>query len=1102
MKHSTTNGVNLFKTLGLAVSFLFVLITTVKSNTVADIIAGSDDHKTLLAAVTAANLVGTLSGDGPFTVFAPTDAAFAQIPSEAINALLADPSGELTNILLYHVVSATALSSSLTTGQVIKTVLGSNITITINDQGEVFINQAKVTTPDIVATNGVVHVIDAVLMPEYDITLSETENNGTIITDNAGKTLYFFTNDAFGTSACSGNCLNNWPIFYVESPVFPASFDASDFGSIDRGDGVMQTTFKGWPLYYFANDSEPGQTSGEGVGGRWFIAKPDYTIMLVDNQLVGNDGVNYNAAYTPGDEVVKYLVDDYGRTLYTWKNDRNNRNRFTNETFSNNGNWPIYEQEDVVIPSTLDADDFDVIMVHDRKQLTYKGWPLYFFGQDAARGQNKGVSVPTPGTWPVAVPAMDAAPAYTVVDIAIGSPAHTTLVTAVAAANLVETLQGEGPFTVFAPTNDAFNALEAGTLDALLADPSGALTDILLYHVVGAEALSGSLSNGQTIKTVYGREITVTINDQQEVFINGAKVIVADLVADNGVVHVIDAVLVPEFYPETVVDIIVGSDVHKTLAAAVTAAGLVATLQGEGPFTVFAPTDAAFDALPAGLVDDLLTDPTGDLTQILLYHVVGGKAMSSSLTNNQMVTTVQGQDVTVTINDKNEVFINGAQVIIADIEAKNGVVHVIDAVLVPDLRPETVVDIIVGSEVHKTLAAAVTAAGLVATLQGEGPFTVFAPTDAGFDALPAGLVDDLLADPTGDLTQILLYHVVGGKAMSSSLTDNQMVTTVQGQDVTVTINDQNEVFINGAQVIIADIEAKNGVVHVIDAVLVPDLRPETVVDIIVGSDVHKTLAAAVTAAGLVATLQGEGPFTVFAPTDAAFDALPAGLVDDLLADPTGDLTQILLYHVVGGKAMSSSLTDNQMVTTVQGQDVTVTINDQNEVFINGAQVIIADIEAKNGVVHVIDAVLVPDLRPETVVDIIVGSDVHKTLAAAVTAAGLVATLQGEGPFTVFAPTDAAFNALPAGLVDDLLADPTGALTDILLFHVVAANALSTGLSNNQQVTTVFGEDLTVTINSNNEVFLNGAQVIIADLVAKNGVVHVIDAVMVPTTPQC
>ena len=418
--------------------------------------------------------------------------------------------------------------------------------------------------------------------------------------------------------------------------------------------------------------------------------------------------------------------------------------------------------------------------------------------------------------------------------------------------------------------------------------------------------------------------------------------------------HIIILLILPIFLQaqNTVVDIIVNSADHNTLETAVIEAGLAGTLSGDGPFTVFAPTDAAFDALPAGTVDALLMDPMGDLTDILLYHVLGADVRSSDLVDGQMATTINGKDVTVIINN-NGVFINNAQVTVVDLVADNGVVHVIDAVLIPPTT--TVVDVIVNSPDHNTLEAAVLAAELAGTLSGDGPFTVFAPTDAAFDALPEGTLDALLMDPMGDLTDILLYHVLAGDVRSSDLTDGQMATTINGKDVTVTINN-NGVFINDAQVTVADIVTDNGVVHVIDAVLLPPRI--TVVDIIVNSPDHNTLEAAVLAAELAGTLSGDGPFTVFAPTDAAFNALPEGTLDALLMDPMGDLTDILLYHVLGADVRSSDLTDGQMATTLNGKDITVTI-DNNGVFINDAQVTVADIVTDNGVVHVIDAVLIP-----------------------------------------------------------------------------------------------------------------------------------------------
>ncbi len=406
--------------------------------------------------------------------------------------------------------------------------------------------------------------------------------------------------------------------------------------------------------------------------------------------------------------------------------------------------------------------------------------------------------------------------AQTVVDIIVDSPNHTTLEAAVIAAELDGTLSSSTGITVFAPTDAAFNLLPDGTVDALLQDPTGDLAKILLYHVVGAEVPSTSLSDGQIATTLLGQNIDITI-DANGVFINNAQVTVADIPASNGIVHVLDAVLLPP--ASTVVDVIVNSPDHTILEAAVVAAELADDLSGDGPFTVFAPTDAAFNLLPTGTVDALLQDPTGDLAKILLYHVVGGEVPSTSLSNGQSATTLLGQNIEVTI-DANGVFINNAQVVVADIITFNGIVHVLDAVILPPAS--TVVDVIVNSPDHTILEAAVVAAELADDLSGDGPFTVFAPTDAAFDLLPAGTVDALLQDPTGDLAQILLYHVLGAEVLSSDLTNGQTAMTLQGQDVSVMI-DANGVFINDAQVIVADIRTFNGVVHVIDAVILPNL---------------------------------------------------------------------------------------------------------------------------------------------------------------------------------------------------------------------------------------------------------------------------------------
>jgi len=283
----------------------------------------------------------------------------------------------------------------------------------------------------------------------------------------------------------------------------------------------------------------------------------------------------------------------------------------------------------------------------------------------------------------------------------------------------------------------------------------------------------------------------------------------------------------PEPMLKDIVDTAVADGRFTTLVAAVKAAGLVDTLKGKGPFTVFAPTDDAFAALPAGTVDELLKPENKQkLTDILLYHVVPGKVMAADVVKLTSATTVLGKDVAVKV-DMGNVYINESKVILTDIETSNGVIHVIDAVLLPPaedamMEKKTIVDVAVADGRFKTLVAAVQAAGLVETLSGEGPFTVFAPTDDAFAKLPTGTVETLLKPENKQkLTDILLYHVVSGKVMAADVVKLTKAPTVLGKDVTITVKD-GKVFLNDTvQVIITDIEASNGVIHVIDAVLLP-----------------------------------------------------------------------------------------------------------------------------------------------------------------------------------------------------------------------------------------------------------------------------------------
>jgi predicted lipoprotein with Yx(FWY)xxD motif len=232
----------------------------------------------------------------------------------------------------------------------------------------------------------------------------KTVNNatfGSVITDGDGRTLYFFSIDANGSSGCSGGCETAWPVFLADDVTNVPGLAAADVATITRADGKKQTTYKGWPLYYFAGDTAPLDVKGDASGGTWFVAKPDYAVMLASTQLVGNDGKNYLENTAVGNGITQYLTDASGRTLYAFSPDKFNLNTYTRADLSNNTIWPIYESDVLNVPSVLSKTMFTQITSVGKKQLTYKGHPLYYFGPDAKRGETKGVSVPSPGAWPI-----------------------------------------------------------------------------------------------------------------------------------------------------------------------------------------------------------------------------------------------------------------------------------------------------------------------------------------------------------------------------------------------------------------------------------------------------------------------------------------------------------------------------------------------------------------------------------------------------------------------------------------------------------------------------------------------------------------------------
>ena len=752
----------------------------------------------------------------------------------------------------------------------------------------------------------------------------------------------------------------------------------------------------------------------------------------------------------------------------------------------------------------------------------------------------------------------------TVIQIATSFDDFSVLVIALNQERLIDTLSGDGPFTVFAPNNNAFvtllNVLDVSP-EQLLAVPI--LKDILLYHVVGDNlSLDELLSlNGLTVPTLKSDSQTLKISggisydpltnsegvniiDQQE---SQSSIILPNVQAKNGVVHVVDTVLLPLF--DTVVQIAASFDKFNILVQAVNIAGLTDDLSDpDGEFTVFAPTNEAFVQLINELdvsVDDILRLP--NLKDVLLYHVLNEKVLTSELANRESVTTLKSDKQTVNINDglsNIELFdqqSDESNIGLADVQAKNGVAHVIDRVLIPLF--DSVYQVATLFDDYSILVTLVQKAGLVDELTGRGDFTVFAPNNNAFYKLIDELrveIEDIINLPI--LEQVLFYHIIGDYLLAKDLAnrDGQNLVTLRDDKQTLKLDANNYYPNDGfavtgiklmdnqndvSNIFIGDVETKNGVVFVVNRVLIPLF--DSIVQVATSFDDYSILVKLVIEAGLADLLSdgGSGPFTVFAPNNKAFERLMFEIqinIDDLINLPI--LRDVLFYHLLDGYILSYDLSTKQY-ETLKSDKQEIYINTDNYTPVQGfaisgidvvdaqsdkANMIIGNVETRNGVVHVIDRVLIPLF--DSVYQVATSFDDYSILVKLVNEAGLDDDLQGNGPFTVFAPNNRAFEILMDALlinIDDLLNLPI--LKDVLFYHIPGQYLLAQDLPNGD-LKTLKPDGQSIFVDMDNNKFIEGfvidgidiidnqhdrANILFGNVETKNGVVHVIDRVLIP-----
>ena len=689
--------------------------------------ANTGNHNSLVAALNHVNLTSVLEGTGPFTVFAPTDAAFTAAGVD-LNDFDTDAENDtLRDILLYHVFSGSVPASAVTDGMEATMANGDNVTFTVAPTGAVSVQGANVTTADVNASNGIIHVIDQVLLPPVDTPATP----GSFVEVASSTGVHTLLVEALNVTGL-GSELSMGGNFTVFAPT-DAAFGAAgvDLAFIQDESNVDALA------YILANHVVEGVVMAADVtdGTDVITLYGALVTTTVANGAVSIAGATVTTADVATDNGVIHVVDAVFTlpseeqtmvNIILREGDTNNDGEITWSefvAFVADGDEDYAESEDAMISmanfNQSDADSNG--MLNATELLTFAALENSDLVDIPATAQSTGV--------------------------------HTALVAALSQAGLVETLQGDGPFTVFAPTDAAFQAAGIDLASFDTPEENATLADILLYHVYSGAVASSAVTDGLSVNMVNGDEATFSVANGV-VSIGGANVTTADVATTNGVIHVIDKVLMPPAgdicYNMVSHTIVVGASniecnsymyvenfsmmgqtitgcyntvthmvsnvseaicaaymwtpavnlamtasattIHTSLVAALAAAGLVETVSGTADYTVFAPSDDAFTAAGIDLDAFTTTEEIAVLADILLYHVVPGTTLSTDLTEGSTtVVAANGDNLTIQVTGTS-VMVGTANVTLADVPASNGVIHVIDQVLMPPADEPTTVD--------------------------------------------------------------------------------------------------------------------------------------------------------------------------------------------------------------------------------------------------------------------------------------------------------------------------------------------------------------------------------------------------------------------------
>lgn len=513
-----------------------------------------------------------------------------------------------------------------------------------------------------------------------------------------------------------------------------------------------------------------------------------------------------------------------------------------------------------------------------------------------------------------------------------------------------------GPYTVFVPHRRGFASLDDGTRHELSTRDQS--KNLLLLHAAEGRYFSHELKDGMELPSLYTdqEQGLLKINKYSNGIrtVNCVRVIMGDIVASNGIMHITEKVIKPFPNRGSVMDALISDDRFSELVTALIVSDVGNELRDvTKTFTIFAPTDSAFRSAPPEIINRILTDKEL-VKKLLRYHQTDPVICSAAIIGKTSMKSREGQKLNLTCDANDRIRVNDVPVAESDIVALNGVIHVIEELLIPD-SVKSIENILEDMSYYKFIEYA-QQAGIQDVLSGDAPgnYTIFVPNDAAFKALSRDQNRKLQTD-SQYVKSTFRYHVLPAAVTTSDMNDGEMLDTLTQDPVRLSIF-QQRFGVNSATIVNPNHKVGNGVVHVIDKVLMPP--PASALDIIKQDPRLSTFSSVLQTSGLERELDGPGHFTIFAPSNKAFDRLPRQALEAITKDDA-ELHKALGYHIVQKTVYSNSLDPglNYRFDTLAEDDLHISITNKTLVVDNRVTVVEADSDTSTGVIHIIDDVL-------------------------------------------------------------------------------------------------------------------------------------------------